>query len=110
MLYDDGVMVDMEARNIHGLYFPSSSFFPEGMRVLGPGSFHRILELHECIKVSLCIETYSSFLKASNHLSYVRSEHSRVICIRQANMPKGKPYKSQAMTTKSPVAHVKKVN
>ena len=58
MLYDDGVMVDMEARNIHGLYFPSSSLFPKGMRAPGPGSLKRILELLECRKVPTFIETF----------------------------------------------------
>ena len=83
MLYDDGVMVDMEARNIHGLYFPSSSLFPKGMGAPGSGILKRILELLECRKVPMCIETYLSFLKSPIprvHLSYVRSENGTVMC------------------------------
>ena len=89
MLCDDGVIVDMEARNIHGLYIPISSFLSKGMRALGPGSLKRTLELLDCRKVPMCIETYSSFLKAPIYLSYIRSENSRVICIRQSNKRKG---------------------
>ena len=40
MLYDDGVMVDMEVRNIHGLYFPSSNCFSQGHEGVRPRFLH----------------------------------------------------------------------